>query len=129
MTQTDSPERARQELTLQLTKAISLSTISGSASPEVEETYNRALELCRQLGEHVQLFHVLFSIFILRISSNLETARESAEELLALARKAEDVTLLMMAHWTVGGTLFHLGELLAAQKNLEKVQALRSAEQ
>jgi hypothetical protein len=129
MTQTDSPERARQELTLQLTKAISLSTISGSASPEVEETYNRALELCRQLGEHVQLFHVLFSIFILRISSNLETARESAEELLALARKAEDVTLLMMAHWTVGGTLFHLGELLAAQKNLEKVQALCSAEQ
>jgi predicted ATPase len=57
MTQTDSPERARQELTLQLTKAMSLSIVSGFASPEVEETYNRAW-LLRRIWKRSKLYAV-----------------------------------------------------------------------
>src|SRR5207244_9043478 len=52
----DAPERARQELTLQVALGMSIIITKGQAAPEVERTYTRALELCRQIGETPQLF-------------------------------------------------------------------------
>jgi len=46
----DTPERARQELALQIALGIPQQAARGYASPEVEQTYARALELCRQVG-------------------------------------------------------------------------------
>ncbi len=47
----DTPERNRQELTLDTTLGPALIATKGNAAPEVEQTYARALELCRRLGE------------------------------------------------------------------------------
>ncbi len=47
----DTPERARQELTLQIALGAPLQLTKGYASPKVEATYTRARELCQQVGE------------------------------------------------------------------------------
>src|SRR4029434_4701379 len=55
----DTPERTQQELLLQTTLAPGLMATKGYGAPEVEVVYNRALELCRQVGETPQLFVTL----------------------------------------------------------------------
>ena len=55
----DTPERARQELGLQITLGPALLATKGLAAPEVERAYTRARELCQQVGETPQLFPVL----------------------------------------------------------------------
>src|SRR6185436_15521023 len=47
----DSPERARRELALQVTRGAGLTAIEGYGAPEVARTYARAWELCTQIGE------------------------------------------------------------------------------
>ena len=59
----DTPERAQQELTLQLTLGAPLMATKGFAAPEVEAAYTRARELCQQVGETPQLFPVLFGLW------------------------------------------------------------------
>ena len=55
----ETPARARQELDLQMALAPALMASKGYAAPEVEHTYARAQELCRQVGETTQLFPAL----------------------------------------------------------------------
>src|SRR5262249_35833639 len=45
----DTPERAQQEITLQLAMGVPLLATKGHAAQEVEKAYTRALELCRQV--------------------------------------------------------------------------------
>ena len=59
----NTPERAQQELTLQITLGASLLATKRLAAPEVETTYIRARELCQQLGETPQLFPVLYGLW------------------------------------------------------------------
>src|SRR5262249_23745165 len=77
----DSSERARQELHLHMTLGAPLAATKGVASPELERTYERAHELCQQLGETPELFSVLSGLWVFRVSgqSALKTARELAE--------------------------------------------------
>ena len=52
------PERAGQELEFHLTLGPAYMAIRGYAAPEVEACYQRARELCRELGDTPQLFPV-----------------------------------------------------------------------
>ena len=47
----DTTERAAEELTLQVTLGVPLGIIRGYASPEVRAAYERARDLCQQIGE------------------------------------------------------------------------------
>jgi predicted ATPase/class 3 adenylate cyclase len=124
-TLSDTPERARQELDLQLTLGPALTATKGNGAPDVERAYARARELCQQLGETPQLFPALLglrAIYFMR--AEFHTARELGEQLLSLAQSIQDPTLLLEAHRAHGTTLFFLGELFAAQKHLEQSIAL-----
>ena len=55
----DTPERAQQELAMQLTLGPAFITTKGQASPDVLHAYARARALCQQVGEPPQLFQVL----------------------------------------------------------------------
>ena len=70
-TTVSTPERARQEILLQTTLARALLTTRGFTK-EVEQAYERALELCDSAGEIPQLFPVLrgLAIFYEMISEN-----------------------------------------------------------
>ena len=59
----DTPERAQQELTLQIALGVPLMATKGYAAPEVEQAYARARELCQQVGETPQLFPVLWGLW------------------------------------------------------------------
>jgi hypothetical protein len=84
----DTPERAQQELVLQLSLGSALMTTKGYAAPEIQEAYSRARELCHQLGETPQLFPVLWGLYTVYVNrGELRTAHEVAEQLLPLARR------------------------------------------
>ena len=99
----DTPERAQQELTLQLALSNALLAAKGYASPEVEKTVLRARELCQQLGETPQLFPVLFRLRVFYLNrGELQTAHELAEQLMRLAQSVKERFLLSLAHMALG---------------------------
>jgi len=121
----DTIERARVELTLQLSLGPVLIATKGSASKEVERSYNRARELCDQLDDATQLFPVLFGLRSLSLArSDLPKAHEFGEQLLKLASKREDPDLLLEANLALGNTWFQLGHPALAREKLEQGIAL-----
>src|SRR5262245_44275087 len=98
-----------------------LMAATGYASPKVERTYERARELCRQLGDTPELFGVLFGLWGFHASgpSTMKMAHELAEQLLRLAQYQADSTLLGGAHAMMANTLFFMGELHASHENME----------
>jgi predicted ATPase len=126
----DTPERTRQELALQTALGTSLKATKGWAAPEVEQAYTRARELCRQGGEAVQLFPVLWGLFgFYLVRAELQTTRELGEQLLSLAQRGQDPTRLLQAHLALGQTLFLLGETAAARPQLEECLSLYDPQQ
>jgi predicted ATPase len=121
----ETPERNQQELVLQLTLGPPLLMTKGHTAPEVEHTYSRARELSQQAGEFPQLFSALCGLW--RFYNNraqLQTARELAEQCLAIAKRVQDSGLLQEAHLMLGGTLLYLGELISARAYLGRGMAL-----
>src|SRR5206468_7149465 len=84
----DTPERAQQELTLQIALGGPLMAAKGYTAPEVETAYIRARDLCQQVGETPQLFFVLRGLeaFYL-VRGQLQRAHELGEQLLTLAQR------------------------------------------
>ncbi|HEV8718047.1 MAG TPA: hypothetical protein VGX03_35185 [Candidatus Binatia bacterium] len=64
----DTPERAQQELTLQISLGASLIATKGYGAPEVKKVYTRAQELYRQVGETPQLVPVLHGLRVFSFS-------------------------------------------------------------
>jgi predicted ATPase len=64
--QPDTPERAEQEVALQIALGGPLMAIKGRGAPEVERAYMRAQELCQQIGDTPQLFPVFWGLFLFR---------------------------------------------------------------
>jgi hypothetical protein len=71
----------------------------GYATPEVGIVYNRARELCQQVGETPQLFLALEGLWQFSlVRAEYQTARELGEQLLSLAQSARDPALFLAAH-------------------------------
>jgi hypothetical protein len=58
----EAPDRIQQELDLWITLGPAYKATKGYAAPEVEETYARARELGKQLGETPKLLLVLLGL-------------------------------------------------------------------
>ena len=126
----DTPERARQELDLQLAFCSALIQTKGQGAAELEPHYLRARHLCRQAGEQSRLFTVTFGLWNLNVSRlRLETAKELSEELLALALQQPDRGLHMQgchASWT---TKFYLGKLASCVAHVDQASSIYDREQ
>src|SRR5581483_1766868 len=123
LTLPDTPERAQQELALQLTLGGPLTATRGYAAPEVAHVYSRARELCQRLGEAPQLFPVLCGLcrfYIVR--ADLRTAWDISGQLVSLAQATSDPGFRLAAHNLAGVTLFYRGELPRALASLEQGQ-------
>jgi class 3 adenylate cyclase/tetratricopeptide (TPR) repeat protein len=121
----DTPERAQQELFLQLALNMALLAIRGYTAPEVEKAATRARELCQQLGETLLLVPVLDRLAMFYfVRGEVQTARELAEQMLRLAQSAQDRYLLLMAYARLGIPLYLLGELTSARTHSEQAMAL-----
>src|SRR5262249_36879870 len=112
----DTPERARKELALQITLGTPLMATMGFPAPEVERTYRRAHDLCRQIGETPDLFPALYGLWLFHATrAELPTARDLGEQLLGLAQRAQDPALLLQAHHALGPTDVNAGDWASAQ--------------
>ncbi len=116
----ETPERAQQEMALQLTLGTSLSFAKGHSFSEAGESMTRARELCQQMGEPPELFTVIFALWAFYIvGAKLSEARQMAELLLRMAERAQDPLMLVGAHYTMGTSLQFLAELELGHKHLE----------
>jgi predicted ATPase len=116
----DTPERAQQELDLQIALGPALMATKGPAAPEVEQTYARARALCRQVGETPHLFPTLQGLSqFYRNRGALATARELGEQFYQLAQREAAPTPRLEAHEVLGTALFFLGDYAAARTHLE----------
>jgi tetratricopeptide (TPR) repeat protein len=123
------PERARQELRLQMTLGPSLMTIKGFGAGDTLRSHLRARELCEQLGDERQLFRVLFGLAIVSVvRAEYGKARACAEECLQLAARAGAPALLVQAHWVLGLSLQFVGEFCASRDHLQQSVALYDPE-
>src|SRR5262249_51276784 len=116
----DTPARAQQELTLQLTLGALRMATHGFAAPEVEHVYRRSRELCEQTGDREQVGTALYGL-TLYYSMRLEhkTACALADQMLGIAQEAQDPDLLIAAHRMQGNTRLWIGEFLASRSHLE----------
>src|SRR5216683_1819953 len=119
------PDRAQQELSLQLALGVPLVLTKGHSAPEVEATYNRARELCQQATEGPELFSVLLGLrssYLHR--GDLQPALELGAQLLTLAHSLRDSSLVARAHLMQGEVLLVLGDFVKAKENFEQGVAL-----
>ncbi len=125
----ESTERARQELRLQLALGVALQIAQGRGDPAAGRAHARARELCRQLGDTQRLFVALGLLLMFHTTAgDQRTARAIGAELLDVARRAGDPSLVMIAHWQLGVHRLVIGELVEAQSYLERAVAAYDAE-
>lgn len=121
----ESPDRNRRELSLQLALGAPLMAVKGYAAGEVEKAYARARELCRGASEDVQIFPALQGLWqFYMVSGELPTARELAEQLLAVAQNSTDSTMLLLANRSLATTVFLQGEIVRCRELTEAGLAL-----
>jgi predicted ATPase/DNA-binding winged helix-turn-helix (wHTH) protein len=117
----DTPERARQELTLHLARGPALYVTRGDAAPEVEQTYVRAQALCQHYGESAQALQVLRGLWaVYHGRLQFRQARALGEQYLALAQQGHEPAALVEAHYALGTALFYLGEFARARVHFEQ---------
>jgi class 3 adenylate cyclase/predicted ATPase len=119
------PSRFRRELNLQLSLASALNAIKGHGTPEVRETYARAVELAKQLEDTSRLFPALDGLTTCHFSrAELAEADKLAKEFLNLAERTEDLAAQLIALSEVGIVRLALGDLSGARQNLERALGL-----
>ncbi|MEK6247323.1 MAG: AAA family ATPase [Planctomycetales bacterium] len=121
----ETPERATKELSLHIALGPALSSAKGTGSQEVGQSYFRARELCREVGEPSQVFNVTWGLWHHHHNSGqIETARGLADEILELAERQSDSRFLLQAHHAAWTTNFTSSELLICHDHAKKGVAL-----
>jgi class 3 adenylate cyclase/predicted ATPase len=125
-------DRTRLEIELQLQQSLANASIAakGFGAAETIVAFNRALELCKELGSVPQIFAVLNGLVGAHLmGGEIQKARAVAQDLLTLARERRDATGLLMGHRVLGMSLFMLGELAQSKRELQDAMALYNPEQ
>jgi predicted ATPase len=115
-----TPERIQQEILLQTSLARALQVIKGYTG-EVEQAYNRALELSEEAGEIPELFPVLRGLGSLYgYVGEFEKAVQMSEKILALAERLDDPNMRFEGHLRLGYSLAFTGDIQRGMDHLEK---------
>ena len=95
----DTPERARQQLALQLALGPALMTTRGFSAPEPERAYRTARRLSKRLDDDRARFASIWGLWLVSGSSGRPAfRRELADELFRVAEQLGDRGLLLEAH-------------------------------
>jgi len=118
-------EYVRHELDLLIPLAEAVRLTQGETSLDYERLCGRAHALCQQLGDTPRLLEVLTGLRkYYEVRGQLQRARELAEQVFTLTAPLQDPDRLAEAHYSLGLTLYYLGELPAARAHFEQRIAL-----
>ncbi|MGZ4584256.1 MAG: ATP-binding protein, partial [Mycobacterium sp.] len=107
----DTPQRAKQELSLQILLGPALAAVHGPHS--VEHNYARACDLARQVGSTPELFPALSGFQYAQIlRGHMHKARALAEEFLELAQPQQDPLILAVGHRMLAYTAWWQGDVI-----------------
>jgi predicted ATPase len=119
----ETPDRAKQELSLQLVLGPSLSFVEGPQS--VEQIYSRARELAREVGSTPELFPALSGLaYAYIVRGRLPEARALAEEFLELAEPQRDALVLAAGHCMVAYAAWWQGDFIDVRDHSQQGLAL-----
>jgi class 3 adenylate cyclase/tetratricopeptide (TPR) repeat protein len=125
-----TPMRAQHELDMLVYLIEVLHNTEGPASPKFGPLMAQARVLCQQTGDTPHLFWVLFYLrggYAMR--GEHQTAREVAEQALALAQRLQEPALFVSAHYSLGNALMCLGDLTSARSHFEQALAYDDTQQ
>lgn len=126
----DTPECAKEELSLRAALRIPLETTQGYTSAELAQNNARARQLTRHAPDSPELFWMLTGLATysnLRLS--LSEARELAEDMLALANRLDDPALLLGACQVRSITALYEGQLETYFRYREQAHRLYDRQQ
>jgi predicted ATPase len=122
----DTPERAQQELEVQIALGYALMATKGYAAAEVEQTHRRAYELCHQLydGETALIFPILYGRWAFyHVRGEHRRAYQLAQDFFDLTQRQHD-SAIITAHQCMGWASTVMGELVSARPHFEQIAAL-----
>jgi predicted ATPase len=123
-------DRTQRELTLQTALGSALVVSKGQGAHEVREVYDRAYELCQQVGDTLQVFSVLYGLWTYyNQQEEAQTTQALAEQLLTHAESQHDPALLIEARRAQVSTWFWCGEFARAHEHCEQGIALYTRQQ
>jgi len=117
----ETSQRLQQEIDLQLALAMPTTVIHGYASPVTKRVFDRAVELCRELGETPALFISLVGLARhFGLAGNLDEGTRVSAQLISYAEKAQDDALMTEGCRNMGGCIFCQGRLKEALAVMER---------
>ena len=117
----DDEERARQELSLQLSLGHANIVAKGHGAVGAEAAYTRAVALCERLGDVPELAPTLFGLWRFNVVARpLDETNDVAMRLYRLAEEKQDTQLLVIAHYALGYTALCVANLGDARIYLEE---------
>ncbi|MDI3465168.1 MAG: Proteins incorrectly called adenylate cyclase [Nitrospira sp.] len=120
-----SPERNALELDLLIARGAPLLTLRGYASDEIEHNYLRARTLSQENPGSERYVLSIWGLWVFHlVRGPLATACDLAEQLLSLAKRAQNPDLLIRAHESVGSTYSFLGRFDEAKTHLLAAKVL-----
>jgi len=115
-----SLQRDQMELGLQVELGYAQIPIQGWSASTTAQTFQRAAELCRQIGDTPVLFRALWGLGAFHfVRGDQREARQVAEQCLSVASAAGIVDALCQAHYLCGITSCAMGEFVSGQRHLE----------
>jgi len=117
-------ERDRREIRLQLDRGVSFITAKGFLSADAAQAFARAKELCEQTGDANNLFPALWNVWVTTAALDLDAARPLSDRLLALARTKNDSALILESHHSAWATHFLAGEPAPARTHCDEGRRL-----
>jgi predicted ATPase/class 3 adenylate cyclase len=117
-------DRAREEITLRTSLARALVAIRGYTE-EVEDAYDRALELSEEIGEIPRRFSVLRSLATFHLyRGEFDKTASVGRQLLELAEQEQDIGLQVEGQLVLGSSIAFLGDLPSGLDHLDRAIAL-----
>jgi DNA-binding winged helix-turn-helix (wHTH) protein/tetratricopeptide (TPR) repeat protein len=111
----DTPRRRRQELPLQVGRGTLMALTGGYGSPQAHAAFERAYDICRQVGDTPELLESAFGLCrVFWVRGELARAREIAERMQSMVADGTDPIRTMAARTALGSALLGQGEWTGA---------------
>jgi class 3 adenylate cyclase/tetratricopeptide (TPR) repeat protein len=121
----EGAERCERELALQLSLGKVRIAAQGYASEETRRTWEQARGLCEAGGSSPQLAEALYGLSLFhQVRSELDTALELGEQLLALAPRSGDNAHLLLGYGVTGTSKHWQGRFREALQDLDAALAI-----